>query len=96
MVERYGRYKSRYKEAYAQGARNLSITVSSQALQLMQDRNIGNFSAFINDLILDGLTEGSTHNFFLRLKIQEFNKLQRELEDLGYDSYLQPKKKEGV
>jgi len=77
------KYKTRYKESYAHGSRNLSITISAQALDLLTDNDIDNFSAFINDGILDALT--GQENIFLRLKLAEFARMKGELEKEGYE-----------
>ena len=77
------KYRTKYKESYQRGSRNLSITISSQALELMVDRDIDNFSAFINDVLIEALS--GVENFFVRAKIAEFNKLQQELEKEGYE-----------
>lgn len=84
------KYRTKYKESYARGSRNLSITVSSQALELMVDRDIDNFSAFINDVLIEALT--GAENFFIRAKIAEFNKLQADLEKEGYELTIYKKK----
>jgi len=76
-------YKTKYKEAYERGTRNLSLTVSAKAADLLIDCEIENTSAFINDLILEGLS--GEQNFFVRQKISQFNKLQEELTPMGYE-----------
>lgn len=84
------KYRTKYKESYERGSRNLSITISSQALDLMVDREIDNFSAFINDVLIEALT--GVENFFIRAKMAEFNKLREELEKESYEITINKKR----
>lgn len=83
-------YKTHYKESYARGSRNLSITISATALDAMMQKEIDNYSAFINDLILEGL-HGS-QNFFVREKLKTMNAIKEELEKEGYFVEIQMQK----
>lgn len=85
-------YKTKYREAYDRGTRNLSLTISAKAADLLLDNDIENTSAFINDLIIEGLV--GPENYFVRQKIGRFNELQKELEPLGYEVTLFKKKSE--
>jgi len=79
------KYETKYKDSYQDGVRNISCTISGRALQLLQEYDIeaGSRSAFINDLIIDNLSE-QQNNFFTRLKIAKIN---QEIQDLRKDGY---------
>jgi len=76
------KYRTKYKESYKRGSRNLSITISAQALELMADKEIDNFSAFLNDLVIEALT--GIENFFVRQKLAEIARLTDELKHDGF------------
>jgi hypothetical protein len=85
-------YKTKYKDSYARGSRNYSITISSQASELIYDQGIDNVSAFINDLIIEGLT--GVENFFVRQKLSRFVQIKEELEKEGFSITIDRPKKE--
>jgi hypothetical protein len=84
------KYHTKYKNSYERGSRNLSITISSQALDLMVDREIDNFSAFINDVLIEALS--GEENFFTRQKLAEFTRIREDLEKDGYELTIQKRK----
>lgn len=54
----YERYKTRFPQSYRDGAANITVRISAEALKLLSSR-IKNQSAFINDLILYELRDGT-------------------------------------
>lgn len=70
-------YKTEYPEAYADGVINKSVTLSRTSIDLMNENEISNQSAFINDLIMDALQE---KDFFKKRLMQQITSARDTLE----------------
>lgn len=73
------RYKSIYPDSYNEGRGNVTVSVSAKALMRLQD--IGNASAYINDLIIADLDE----KIEVKSMMAQTNKLKSEMSKHGYD-----------
>jgi len=73
----YMRYRTEYPHAYQDGVVTKSITLSRSALDLMNENEIDNQSAFINDLIIDALQD---KDFFKKKLLAAINTERDRLE----------------
>lgn len=80
-------YKSIYPHLYDEGVINMSVTVTRVAKDLLEDNDIGNYSAFINDLIVEALQEKEV--FKKRIMKQINAQLRRLKEEYGEIYYIQ-------
>lgn len=71
------RYRSEYPQAYQDGVITKSVTLSRTASDLLNENEIDNQSAFINDLIIDALQE---KDFFKKKMLAAINTERERLE----------------
>jgi len=71
------RYESEYPESYKEGVVTKSCTLSRVAKDLLDENEITNQSAFINDLIIEALQD---KHFFRNRIIAQISKNRLELE----------------
>jgi len=81
------RYKTAYKESYTDGIVNKSFTITKVALDMLEENEIDNVSAFVNDLIIDALQE---KDFFKKKLISQITNCRDELDKkYGFKTLLQ-------
>ena len=73
------RYKTRFTDSYSEGRANVTVTLSVLAARKLQD--IDNKSGYINDLIIEDLSENG--NVEKKLIVAQIMKNKIELEKYG-------------
>ena len=72
------RYKTEFPACYDEGARNVSVRLSEVAYTLLNENEIDNHSAFINDLVISALQE---KDYFKRRMFKNLKKQVEEMKD---------------
>ena len=85
------RYKSEYPDSYREGIRNKSFTISAVAEELLNENEIENASAMINDLIIEALSE---KDLFKKRILSGINRAIKEMKDRYGEEFFLSKQEE--
>ena len=74
------RYRTRFPESYNDGRGNITLTLSAIACRKL--RELDNASAYVNDLIIDDVSNGESVE--TKMLIAQVNQKKAQLEKLGF------------
>lgn len=83
------KYRSEFPDSYKEGIRNKSFTISAVAEELLQESEIDNASALINDLIIEALQE---KDMFKKRVMGGINRALKEMKEKYNEEFYLVKK----
>lgn len=75
------RYKTQFPESYIDGTVSFSVTIGKETFLLLNEKQISNKSAFINDLLIGALR---TSAYWTKKALADFEAAKEELAKEGF------------